>query len=71
MISTSWHGVTFTLVRGGNGETALNEAIDREESLKREEEIDRELRQWLRTHDRTDENYSDIYKDVHGVRPRW
>lgn len=27
--------------------------------------------EYLNTHDITDELYSDIYKDVYGVRPRW
>ena len=35
-----------------------------------DERIDRELRAWLRTPEaKADINYSDIYKDVHGVRP--
>ena len=37
----------------------------------RVEARERELRDWLRTHDRSDELYSDIYKYLYGVRPRW
>lgn len=38
--------------------------------LDEEEAIIAKLCEWLRTHDSSDENYSDIYKDVYGVRPR-
>lgn len=34
-------------------------------------EIERMLLEWLATADRNDPEYSDIYKDVYGVRPRW
>lgn len=36
----------------------------------RELELERELREWLNSHDITDELYSDVFKDMYGVRPR-
>lgn len=35
------------------------------------DDSDAELVAWLRCHDASDPEYSDIYKDVYGVRPRW
>ena len=32
---------------------------------------EREAREWLNSHKPGDPDYSDIYKDVYGVRPRW
>lgn len=43
-----------------------------EEEAAREDEILRENMEWLRDPANWDsEIYSDIYKDVYGVRPRW
>lgn len=36
----------------------------------RELELKRELREGLGSHDITDELYSDVFKDMYGVRPR-
>lgn len=36
-----------------------------------EAETTRRLIAWLKTHDLSEENYSDIYKDIYGFRPRW
>ena len=62
MTTMTIKGVRFTVTE----ETAA--AIRRElEDARRE----RELREWLDSHTITDENYSDIFKDVYGFRPRW
>lgn len=57
----------------------MDDIILREMALKAEQKaqyeedlrIERELLKWLATADRNDPEYSDIYKDVYGVRPRW
>lgn len=33
------------------------------------DEVSTDLVEWLHTHDHTDPSYSDIYKDVYGIRP--
>ncbi len=38
---------------------------------KRDREIEEELLEYLATHSPEDEDYSDIYKEVYGVRPRF
>lgn len=52
---------------------AEQQAFEAEQNARYEEDfrIERELIEWLATADRNDPNYSDIYKDVYGVRPRW
>lgn len=54
-------------------ETVISPAIEAAEADKaREEEILRQNREWLADPANKDsEIYSDIYKDVYGVRPRW
>ena len=32
---------------------------------------EREAREWLASHQPGDPEYSDVFKDVYGVRPRW
>ena len=51
--------------------TATATVIETYKREVREERAYREAVEWLRTHDASDELYSDIYKDVYGVRPRW
>ena len=61
-------GVVIEYVVGGN----FAELLDEWQAEAREEEIDRELRAWLDTPEaKNDINYSDIFKDVYGYRPRW
>jgi len=55
-------GVTLTL-------TATTAATLRAEI--REAEIEAQLQEALRTMKPGDPDYSDIYKEVYGVRPRW
>ena len=50
--------------------TATQHTIDAYEREKREAEAEAELIHWLATGDPHDECYSDVYKDVYGVRPR-
>ena len=49
----------------------VREAEERARWIAEEREIDRKLREWLRTASPEDPEYSDIYKEVYGVRPRW
>ena len=59
--------------------TASRSTIDRyfaevaaAEARKAQQAEERKLREWLRNPANWDDPcYSDIYKDVHGVRPRW
>ena len=51
--------------------TATQSTIDAYEREKRAAEAEAELIQWLATTDPHTEGYSDVYKDVYGVRPRW
>lgn len=52
--------------------TATQSTIDRYLAEKREAEVLAELTAWLADPaNRYSEEYSDIYKDVYGVRPRW
>ena len=42
------------------------------EAERRDREVEMKLRRWLADPaNRVDPLYSDIYKDVHGFRPRW
>lgn len=52
--------------------TATQSTIDTFLAEKREAEVLAELKAWLADPaNRYSEEYSDIYKDVHGFRPRW
>lgn len=52
--------------------TATQSTIDRYLAEKREAEVLAELTAWLADPaNRYSEEYSDIFKDVHGFRPRW
>lgn len=59
--------VTVTYTIGGGFDRWYKKELARD----REEEIKYELRLALQEMDPSDPNYSDIYKDVYGVRPRW
>lgn len=61
---------TITIIAGVTA-TLTDRAARAYERELREEQAHRELLQWLAAHDKSDELYSDIYKDVYGVRPRW
>ena len=62
---------TITIIEGVTL-TATQPTIDAFLAEKREAEILVELTAWLADPaNRYSEEYSDIYKDVHGVRPRW
>ena len=62
---------TITIIEGVTL-TATQSTIDRYLVEKREAEVLAELTAWLADPaNRYSEEYSDIYKDVHGVRPRW
>lgn len=67
MMTIVIYGVTVEYVKGGE----FAKFLEREQAREREERIDRELREWLRTADHSDPEYSDIFKDVYGFRPRW
>lgn len=67
MMTIVIYGVTVEDVKGGE----FAKFLEREQAREREERIDRELREWLRTADPSDPEYSDIFKDVYGFRPRW
>jgi hypothetical protein len=52
--------------------TASQSPIDTLLAEKRAAEVEAELRAWLADPaNRQDPSYSDIFKDVHGFRPRW
>ena len=62
---------TITIIEGVTL-TATQSTIDRYFAEKREAEVLAELTAWLADPaNRYSEEYSDIYKDVYGVRPRW
>ena len=62
---------TITIIEGVTL-TATQSTIDRYLAEKREAEVLAELTAWLADPaNRYSEEYSDIYKDVYGVRPRW
>ena len=61
---------TITIIEGVTL-TATQSTIDRYLAEKREAEVLAELTAWLADPaNRYSEEYSDIYKDVYGVRPR-
>ena len=63
-------GVTLTASVATINAYLIEKADIEAERLEREEEM--KLLRWLADPaNRTDPLYSDIYKDVHGVRPRW
>ena len=47
-----------------------DEQTRREKQAEHERETERELIEWLRTMSPDSPEYSDVYKDVYGVRPR-
>lgn len=51
--------------------TATQSTIDAYEAECKAIEAERAAMEYLLHGDPTDEVYSDIYKDVYGVRPRW
>ena len=62
---------TITIIEGVTL-TATRSTIDRYLAEKREAEALAELKAWLADPaNRYSEEYSDIYKDVYGFRPRW
>lgn len=62
---------TITIIEGVTL-TATQSTIDAYLAEKREAEVLAELTAWLADPaNRYSEEYSDIYKDVYGVRPRW
>lgn len=63
------YGVTFEVVAGGEADEALH-YLTREIQW---ETVERpRLEKWLATDEaKLDINYSDIYKDVYGHRPRY
>ena len=62
---------TITIIEGVTL-TATQSTIDCYLAEKREAEVLAELTAWLADPaNRYSEEYSDIYKDVYGVRPRW
>ena len=62
---------TITIIEGVTL-TATQSTIDAFLAEKREAEVLAELTAWLADPaNRYSEEYSDIYKDVYGVRPRW
>lgn len=62
---------TITIIEGVTL-TATQSTIDTFLAEKREAEVLAELTAWLvDPANRYSEEYSDIYKDVYGVRPRW
>ena len=62
---------TITIIEGVTL-TATQSTIDAYLAEKREAEVLAELTAWLADPaNRYSEEYSDIYKDVHGFRPRW
>ena len=62
---------TITIIEGVTL-TATQSTIDRYLAEKREAEALAELTAWLADPANfADPLYSDIFKDVHGVRPRW
>ena len=62
---------TITIIEGVTL-TATQSTINAYLAEKREAEVLAELTAWLADPaNRTDPLYSDIYKAVHGVRPRW
>ena len=65
---TLTEGVTLTATR-----STLNRLYSEIDAKRREAhaaEVERELADLLRTMSPSDPEYSDIYKDVYGVRPR-
>lgn len=62
---------TITIIEGVTL-TATQSTINAYLAEKREAEVLAELTAWLADPaNRYSEEYSDIYKDVHGFRPRW
>ncbi len=61
---------TITLIEGVTL-TATQSTIDAYLKETREIQRRREAIEWLKRHDASDELYSDVYKDVYGVRPRY
>ena len=62
---------TITIIEGVTL-TATQSTIDAFLAEKREAEVLAELTAWLADPaNRYSEEYSDIYKDVYGFRPRW
>lgn len=67
MKSIEIYGVVVEYYEGGEFSQFLKEEAER----RRWEEAVQRAHRWLAEHDFSDAEYSDIYKDVHGVRPRW
>ena len=67
MKSIEIYGVVVEYYEGGEFSQFLKEEAKR----RRREEAVQQAHRWLAEHDFGDAEYSDIYKDVHGVRPRW
>ena len=62
--------VTVTYIVGGEFDKEYTRYIEEVESYKREKEIENQLWDYFRTLSPDDEEYSDVYKDLFGVRPR-
>lgn len=64
--------VTVTYHVGGEFDLEYTEYLEEMEYYKKEQEIADQLWNYLMTLSPDDPEYSDIYKEVHGVRPgRW
>lgn len=75
-----FYNTTEMVVMPWEEETAVDNIKTVEEAVEwweEEERWERETREWLRNHSGNpadpnyDINYSDIYKDLYGFRPRW
>lgn len=62
--------VTVTYIVGGEFDKEYTQYIEEVESYKREKEIEDQLWDYFHTLSPDDEEYSDVYKDLFGVRPR-
>lgn len=60
---------TLTYEVGGRYDLECRKAEAARSKIEQEERVDDDLRAWLRSHDPSDPEYSDIFKDVYGVRP--
>lgn len=65
------NGVAVSYFEGGEFDTEYTRYLEEKAYYEREREIEKELLRALSTMDRNDPEYSDIYKEVFGVRPRW
>lgn len=62
--------MTTMMIKGVRFIVTAETAADINREL-RAEENERKAREWLDSHKPGDPDYSDIFKDVYGFRPRW